>query len=68
MTGVRPMPPPTSTVKPISPRSFLTQLQADVVPGDGGAVFGAPVTAILNLRGRKANSGCSVLHWRITSQ
>ena len=28
----------------------------------------APVTAILNLRGRKANSGCSVLHWRRISQ
>ena len=28
----------------------------------------APFTAILNLRGRKANSGCSVLHWRRISQ
>jgi hypothetical protein len=28
----------------------------------------APLTAILNLRGRKANSGCSVLHWRSSSQ
>jgi hypothetical protein len=28
----------------------------------------APVMAILNLRGRKANSGCSVLHWRRISQ
>src|SRR5471032_1425123 len=27
-----------------------------------------PLTAILNLRGRKANSGCSVLHWRSSSQ
>ena len=24
----------------------------------------APLKAILNLRGRNANSGCSVLHWR----
>ena len=28
----------------------------------------APLTAILNLRGRNANSGCSVLHWRRISQ
>ena len=27
----------------------------------------APLTAILNLRGRKANSGCSVDHWRMIS-
>jgi hypothetical protein len=27
----------------------------------------APLTAILNLRGRKANSGCSVDHWRMSS-
>ena len=68
MIGVRPMPPPTSTSKPTSPASFFTQLQADVVPAGGGAVFGAPLTAILNLRGRNANSGCSVLHWRRISQ
>ena len=44
------------------------QLQADVVdcaPPRGRA--GAPVTAILNLRGRNENSGCSVDHWRIIS-
>ena len=40
MIGVRPMPPPTQTLKPISPASFFTQLQADVVPADRGAVFG----------------------------
>ncbi len=28
----------------------------------------APFTEILNLRGRKANSGCRVLHWRRISQ
>ena len=28
----------------------------------------APMTAILNLRGRNANSGCSVLHCRRISQ
>ena len=28
----------------------------------------APLIATLNLRGRNANSGCSVLHWRRISQ
>ena len=38
--------------------------KADIVHLDGGAVLGAPVTASLNLRGRKENSGCSVDHCR----
>ncbi len=42
--------------------------QADVVDTHGGAIARAPVTAILNLRGRNENSGCRVDHWRMISQ
>jgi hypothetical protein len=43
---------------------ILRRLQADVVEPDRGAVIGAPVIAILNLRGRYENSGCSDDHCR----
>ena len=49
MTGVRPMPPPTRTLKPISPASFLCRTQADVVPGSRGAVLGRAADGDLEL-------------------
>src|SRR5215211_3977626 len=68
MTGVRPMPPPTSTRKPKSPAAFLTRCRPTSCQNVAARSSTAPLTAILNLRGRKANSGCSVLHWRMISQ
>ncbi len=68
MTGVRPMPPPTSTLKPISPASFFTSCRPMSCQAIAARSSSEPLTAILNLRGRKANSGCSVLHWRSSSQ
>jgi hypothetical protein len=72
ITGVRPMPPPTSTLKPSSPAGApwmaSPSLRISCRPTSCQAVAArssrAPLMAILNLRGRKANSGCSVLHWR----
>ena len=68
MIGVRPMPPPTSTLKPTSPASFFSSCRPMSCQPMAARSSRAPVTAILNLRGRKANSGCSVLHWRRISQ
>ena len=54
--GVRPMPRPAPQ-NPTSPALFCA-VAGPLVPADGGAVVQAPLTAILNLRGRWANSGC----------
>ena len=66
-TGVRPMPPPTCTLKPMSPAAFFTICRPTSCQPMAARSSAAPVMAILNLRGKKANSGCSVLHWRISS-
>ena len=43
----------------------LLQMQADIVrSGWRRGRARRPVTAILNLRGRKENSGCTDDHWR----
>ena len=68
MIGVRPMPPPTRTSKPISPASFFLSTRPMSCQAVAARSSSVPLTAILNLRGRKANSGCSVLHWRRISQ
>ncbi len=68
MIGVRPMPPPASTSKPTSPASFFFSCRPMSCQPIAARSSCAPETAILNLRGRKANSGCSVLHWRRISQ
>jgi hypothetical protein len=64
MTGVRPMPPPTSTLKPTSPSLERITCRPTSCQATAARSSMAPVMAILNLRGRNANSGCSVLHWR----
>ena len=64
ITGVRPMPPPTSTSKPSSPASFFLSLRPTSCQAVAARSSVAPTMAHLNLRGRKPNSGCSVLHWR----
>ncbi len=58
------MPPPTNTLKPTSPAAFLTRCRPTSCQPVAARSSVAPVMAILNLRGRKANSGCSVVHWR----
>ena len=67
MIGVRPMPPPTSTLKPSSPASLRSSCRPTSCQPMAARSSRAPLMAILNLRGKKANSGCSVLHWRMIS-
>src|SRR5258706_6245502 len=64
MVGVRPMPPPTRTLKPSSPASFLSNCRPTSYQPSAARSSSAPLMETLNLRGRKLNSGCSVLHWR----
>ena len=64
MVGVRPIPPPQHREKPSSPASFLTSYGPMSYQAKAARSSRAPLIAILNLQGRKANSGCSVLHWR----
>ncbi len=52
------MPPPTSTLKPTSPSSFFRSCSPMSCQAIAARSSVAPVTAILNLRGRNANSGC----------
>ncbi|MPN04749.1 hypothetical protein SDC9_151996 [bioreactor metagenome] len=64
--GVRPRPPPTITVKPVTPSTTLRcrPMSWNQVTARSSSV---PEMAILNLRGRKANSGWNVVHWRMIS-
>src|SRR3546814_1109822 len=62
MKGVRPRPPPTITSKPTSPAAFLCMRRPMSCTRTAARSFGEPVTAILNLRGRKLNSGWKVDH------
>src|SRR5690606_28150823 len=55
--GVRPRPPPTSTWKPSSPASLRTAFRPISCTPMAARSSLAPLMAILNLRGRKANSG-----------
>ena len=65
--GVRPWPPPTRIRNPVSPPRFLTS-RTPISWNPVAARSSAPAEmAILNLRGRKANSGCSVDHCRMIS-
>ena len=57
MIGVRPMPPPTRTSKPISPASFLRSTQADVVPGGRGAVLARAADGDLELARQEGELG-----------
>ncbi len=65
--GVRPRPPPTETRKPSSPASFFTASRPMSCTSMAARSLTAPFTAILNLRGRWANSGWKVDHWRMIS-
>ncbi len=65
--GVRPSPPPTMTSKPISPASLRCSRSARSWMRSAARSWDDAPTAILNLRGMKVNSGCSVTCWRITS-
>ncbi|MCY1453333.1 hypothetical protein D9M71_703160 [compost metagenome] len=65
--GVRPRPPPTATRKPSSPAAFFTASRPMSCTSMAARSLAAPLTAILNLRGRWANSGWKVDHWRMIS-
>ena len=60
ITGVRPMPPPRRTETDLA-GFVLDHVQAHVGQPVATRSSLAPVMAILNLRGRNANSGCSVV-------
>ncbi len=67
MNGVRPSPPPTITSKPVSPAPLRCSRSPMSCTLMAARSWAAAVTAILNLRGRKENSGCSVECWRSIS-
>src|SRR5438874_1507806 len=62
--GVRPRPPPTSTRKPTSPAVLRTACTPMSCTSVAARSVADPHTAILNLRGRYANSGWNVDHLR----
>ncbi len=64
MNGVRPSPPPTMTSKPVSPAPLRCIRNPMSCTRTAARSCAAAVTAILNLRGRNENSGCSVVNWR----
>jgi hypothetical protein len=68
MMGVRPRPPPTQICETDLALRCDGCTPMSCTATTARSDSSAPLTAILNLRGRKANSGWKVDHWRISSQ
>ena len=67
MIGRAPQPAADHHLEAQVPAALAHAAQADVVERVAARSLAEAETAILNLRGRKMNSGWKVDHWRITS-